>query len=394
MKKKLAAAVMIIAVVTQFCSAQELEFSGYFENQFFPQKIGDALKLQDYNKLRFELSSEVAENLSFNADYVYRTFHGATTFNLLDFMPAQYRMYDDTIPMENFSFEQKDENYLDNAYVTLYAERFTMRIGKQQLPWGTGYTWNPTDVFNVKNTIDPTYEKVGVNALKLEVPFSEEGLFTAIVSPESEWEKSTKAIQLKQHYFGFDLSTSFIEKTQQSFTDAILFNTPFFQTIEESRRLIGGDFSGELLGIGIWGEAAFNRMQRTKNYGQYLLGADFTLENGLYLTAEYYRNELGKSDKNRYTFGDWMRLFSDSGENLGQDYLFAGQRYPVAELWNWSNFVLFNLNDKSGIIFPWFDYSFNDNTEMIFVGYLPLGKEGSEFGEFGYGGFARVRVYF
>ncbi|MFQ5771939.1 MAG: hypothetical protein ACE5HX_15495, partial [bacterium] len=147
-------------------------------------------------------------------------------------------------------------------------------------------------------------------------------------------------------------------------------------------------------GLGVWGEGAYNFLESSADFGQYLLGLDYTFESELYLIGEYYRNELGKSNKGEYTFNDWMRLLSAEGENLGQDYLFLGQRYPITELWNWANYLLFNLNDKSGIFFPWFDYSLNDNTELMFVGYLPFGGKESEFGEFGMGGFARVRVYF
>ena len=33
-------------------------------------------------------------------------------------------------------------------------------MGKQQISLGTGYVWNPTDVFNIKELFDPTYEHI------------------------------------------------------------------------------------------------------------------------------------------------------------------------------------------------------------------------------------------
>ncbi len=110
--------------------------------------------------------------------------------------------------------------------------------------------------------------------------------------------------------------------------------------------------------------------------------------------AEYYRNGLGKSNRFTYEFGDWMRLLSSAGENLGQDYLYIGEMYPIAELWNWSNYVILNLSDGSGMVLPWLDYSFNDDTEILLIGYVPFGRSLSEFGEFGSGGILRLRVYF
>ena len=65
----------IVYLVLLLCSlplyAQDLEFSGYFENQLFPQKIGEEWKITDYNKLRINLNSEIADNVSFSANYIY-----------------------------------------------------------------------------------------------------------------------------------------------------------------------------------------------------------------------------------------------------------------------------------------------------------------------------------
>jgi len=387
--------ITIGAILIGEAHAQELTISGYYENQFFPQALNHKIIFQDYNKLRLDLSAEISDNISFNGDYIYRVYHGATRFNALDFIPERVvSEYADQlrVPLNSlrslFDFTLEDENFLDNAFVTMYSKHLNIRIGKQQLPWGTGYTWNPTDIFNDKNLLDPTYEKVGVNAFKLEVPFAGEGVLAAILEIGNDWPGSTKALKLKHHVFGFDLSASFVEKEQEGFDYLRISPTA------EKRRLVGADFSGEVLGLGVWAEGAYNFMRDSGDFGQYLAGADYTLQSGLYFVGEYYRNELGKSDKSRYGINDWMRLLSAQGENLGRDYLFVGERYPVSELWTWSNFAIFNWNDRSGILFPWFDYSLNDNTELMFVGYFPFGKKETEFGEFGAGGFARVRVYF
>lgn len=385
----------VCTAITSTALGQGLRLSGYYENQFFPQEIAGKLIFQDYNKIRIDLSSDISKNLSFNGNYNYRTFHGKTQFNALDFIPQVVvdRFSAETGISINalrsyLSVEQNDENFLDNAFVTIYSKHFTLRIGKQQLPWGTGYTWNPTDIFNDKNTLDPMYEKVGVNAFKIEIPFGASSYLSGILSVDENWSRSTKAFKAKTHLSGFDLSITFAEKSQQ--VSPISLNGDF----TEKRRMLGADASGELLGLGVWGEAAHNFMDDTHNYSQYLFGADYTFEGGLYIISEYYHNELGKRDKNNYALADWVRLLSADAENLGQDYLFGGQMYPIAELWTWSNYALISLNDWSGIIFPWFEYSLNDNTELIFVGYVPFGSTASEFGEFGKGGFARIRVYF
>lgn len=386
---------LTVLALTDTVFGRQLALSGYYENQFFPQELGGELILQDYNKIRIDLSSQISENISFNGNYNYRVFHGKTRFNALDFIPAsvvERFTAESGLPVDAIrpflDFEQQDENFLDNAFATIYGRHFSLRIGKQQLPWGTGYTWNPTDIFNDKNALDPTYEKVGVNAFKLEVPLGLSSYISGILSIADTWRRSTKAIKAKTHLHGFDATMSFVQKNQE------IFDLDLQQENFERRNLIGADLSGELLGLGLWAETAYNFMEKSGNFGQYLVGIDYTLENGLYFIGEYFRNELGKSSKDRYTLLDWARLLGSEAENLGRDYIFAGQMYPIAELWSWSNYLLFNLNDGSGIVFPWFDYSLNDNTELIFVGYVPFGSRGSEFGEIGKGGFARIRVYF
>jgi hypothetical protein len=386
-----------VSVNAQFSSvnSKNIEISGYYENMFFPQKMKDEVMMQDYNKLRLNLSSEVSTNITFNANINGQTYHGKTTLNQLDFIPEA--VVDEYINSAgksleavrpSFEYTKEDEIYLDNAYLSVYTKHINLRIGKQQLPWGTGYAWNPTDIFNAKNILDPTYEKVGVNVFKAEIPFSQEGMLTGIVSVGDNWKNTTKALKAGYHVAGFDISASYAEKQHTKL------NYYTFEEMADKRQMFGADISGGIAGIGVWAEAAYNLMKNRGDYGQYLAGADYTFLSGLYFKLEYYRNGLGETSSKNYGFGHWMTMLGREAENLGKDYIYLGQMYPVGELVNWSNFFMINLNDGSGMVFPWFDFSLNDNTELILVGYFPFGKKETEFGEFGTGGFARIRIYF
>jgi hypothetical protein len=52
--------------------------------------------------------------------------------------------------------------FVDNLFVTWVPGSLRIRAGKQQLSWGPGYSYNPTDLFHRKTLVDPTYEKEGV----------------------------------------------------------------------------------------------------------------------------------------------------------------------------------------------------------------------------------------
>ena len=293
-------------------------------------------------------------------------------------------------PLFELNFE--NQIFLDNVYVSYYSKHFNLRIGKQQLPWGSGYIWNPTNIFHIKNPLDPTYELTGVNAIKAELLFGQEGMLTGIYSVNNNFKNSVYAIKLKNYLLGFDVSASYVyyEYTNQ---DLYLFSEE-----KEIRQLVGLDLAGSVLGVGVWSELAYNfktENSGAKDYGRYVVGIDYTLNNGLYFMTEYYYNERGKEDYSTYDMNDWMWSFGQYAENLGQHYLNIGQGFPViGNNLNWMNFVMINLNDKSGIVYPWFNLSLGDNSEMAVTAYIPFGDSESEFGGFGYGGLVRLRIYF
>ena len=75
--------------------------------------------------------------------------------------------------------------YLDNIYLRTSFQRFDFTIGKQPISLGTGYAWNPLDIFNRKDLIDPTYEQAGINALRMEIPVMDGGTLDIIIEPDS-----------------------------------------------------------------------------------------------------------------------------------------------------------------------------------------------------------------
>ncbi len=376
-------------------TGQQLELSGFYENQLAPQQIGGDLVLQDYDRLRLDLFSQVDGRVVFAGDVVWRVHHGVAELNALDFLPedvveahaasaglsaGQLR------PLYALPFE--DEHFVDNAHVTLYLGRLSLRVGVQQLTWGAGYTWNPTDVFHDKSFLDPTYERRGVNALRTEVGYGREGRLIGVLSVGPDWSHTARALKVRDHLHGWDLSALAVEMREEEID--------YLTGVESQprRRLLGGDISGQGLGLGVWGEGAYNWLAGGSDFGQYLVGVDHTTMGGTYLLAEYYHNGRGRTSEASYSFGEWMRLLGSRGENLGRDYLSVGLSRPALELWTLSAYAIANLSDNSLVAFPWVEYSLGDNTELDLAAYLPLGGALTEFGASGAGGLARIRVYF
>ena len=385
--------VILLVITATSIFAIEFDLFGYYENQT-SSTVNNTPDFLSYNKLRLDFDKNISDDISLNSNIVFQTYHGMTFVSILDYLPkellADYSLETgisiDSLK-ENYTFSSEDEIFLDNAFLSLYQKHFNLRIGKQQIALGTGYAWNPTDIYNDKNILDPTYEKRGVNAVKFEIPFSSEGMITSIASIGKNWEETTKSVHLKQFLFGYDLEISYARRKHSSF-DYYAMNENL-----EDRYLFGFSFSGALMGIGIWSETAFNKMSGSDDYYQGIIGADFTFENGLYLMSEYYYNELGQQDENDYEFTDWMNLFAD-GTNLGRDYLYLGESYSLAELIEWSNYIIVNLNDKSFTYTPWLSFSLNDNVDFDLTANIPYGNDDSEFSQFDENITVRLKVYF
>jgi len=396
--------VSVIALLSAYLPAQEftleedekLVWSGYFENQAFFQyrKNSDDIGILDYNKLRIDMSFKASQSVTFNADIIFSTYHGATSFNLVNYLPENIynQIPQEMLPFLTLDFE--DDYYVNDAYLSLYLDGLSIRIGKQQLPWGTGYTWNPTDNFHKKNQLDPTYEKVGVNALKVEIPWGLDGSVTAVAVNKEEVEKFSYAARVKKNILGFDISLSYQYLYEPRIDVASL------MTNTENRQLVGFAFTGQLFDVGVWGEGTYSRVDgeyhilSDKEYGEYLLGMDYTFEGGLYLVGEYLHRDQGVKDPEKYFYGDYLRMLYGEITNIGTDYLMLGASYPITDLLTIQTYSIINMQDSSWIIIPWLSYDAGQNLEIMAALNYFFGDAGTEYGEYGSGGLLRFRVYF
>ena len=366
--------VFLVMVFLNFQQLSALDIWGYYENQLTGQIQKGKCSFMNYNRLRIDIGSEIDENIVFKVNFIAQTFHGKTGFNLLDFIPEKFHTAAEFLHVESLidiQFEMKDRYVLDNGSLSFHSSPFTVVIGKQQIPWGTGYIWNPTSIFHVKSILEPAYEFPGVNALRLDYG----GNLSFVLAPGSNIDGSTFALRLKEDLIGFDLSASLVNKR-----------------IEE-RWLYGADFAGEVLGWGVWGEFAYNRLLAT-DYLQFVLGADYTFEFQTHIMMEYNHNGLGKADYCDYTLIDWLELLGGLQTNLGRDYIFMRASHPAMDLMEIGCSGIVNLNDRSFLVIPDLTYNLAENVDIIVMLNLFQGKQYTEYGQFPSGGFVRAMAYF
>jgi len=396
MKKWISVPLLIFLGISPVMAQDRVELFGYFESQIMGLVIDSEFYQLHTNKLRLDLKSRLSEKITFAANFDYITYHGKTEWDILEFFPDNITS---TIPryMQGFYvLPFSDRSFLDNAYIKLAFEHFDLTIGKQQISLGTGYVWNPTDVFNIKDILDPTYEQPGHNAIRMDLPLGSAYTLTALCSPEDSWKNTSKLLRFKGRISHFDYALIGIEKLWR-FYDYTRFDMGMMNFLElpEKRQLVGASTAGELLGLGIWAEYAYNKMENSENFHALVVGADYTFDFQTYLMVEYFRNTLGKTDYEQYDLNDWMRMLTNEQKAIARDQLYVFIQHPITDFINLGSSTIYSISDNSLALVPTLNYSLSENLDIMAYLNLNLGKEGAAFSKnTGNGGLLRARVYF
>jgi hypothetical protein len=373
-----------------------VDIYGYFESQVAGAKIKKNIYQLYTNKLRVDLRSDPSENITFAANFDYITYHGKTSWNILDYLLPDVVSAAPRNMEQYYTFSFSDHTFLDNAYLMIRMKYLDLIAGKQQIPLGTGYVWNPTDIFNIKDILDPAYEQPGHNAIRIDIPIGLRYNITAIYAPDESWKNSTKMVRFKGKISHFDYSLITIEKLWRfhDYTQLDTLRLKFYE-LPLKRNLAGGSLVGELLGLGLWAEYGYNWMRNSKDFYELVIGSDYTFDFQTYIMIEYYRNTLAKTDYKQYNLNDWMRLYSSEQKAISRDQLYCLIEHPVTDFMALELSTIISISDNSIALVPTVNYSFAENVEI--TGYINfnLGKKGTAYGEnTGSGALLRARVYF
>ena len=376
--------IYLIIVLFPVIAFTQVDIFGYYETEFDHIQLANKSYNFSYNKLRLALESRPGENVKIGANINFRLFNGKTEFNIFDFLPMDSgEINGETI--SSLSEPLLDEMYLDNIYLRTSFQLFDFTIGKQPISLGTGYAWNPLDIFNRKDLIDPTYEQAGINALRIEIPVMDGGTLDIIIEPDSTWDMSSKLIQLKSSLGSFDFSLNGGNQYHliPDGNSGYAYDHVFFG---------GGSIVGELWEFGLWGETLWS-LAADNNFGEVVFGIDHTFNNGVYLMTEYFHNSLG-AEKNEVTFDHYLYNFSGETHSLMQNYLFAMGMYNLTNYISGSLLVFGNLDDQSFILAPQLNWdAFEDVTLGAWVS-QSFGENNSEFGIQDLALRFRLRAYF
>jgi len=404
MRKKL----FVLLLLSSVASAADIDIFGYIEPQLTWINFGDLSKADNWgilntNKLRLDIEAKPAKNVKIGANVNFLQYSGETTIDLNDLLPAT-----NAANSSVWMLTYQDETYLDNAYIRLSFDLADLTIGKQQISYGTGYAWNPTDILNYKDTFDPTYEQTGIPAVRLDVPIGQSMNFLGIYATNDNWREPTFIGRFSGQIGRFELSGSAMTKGE-TVTEYIIPGDYGIQTGMLRRHGYGFDFVGELLGIGVWGEGAYFTLDGLQDsdlddeYFEGLLGTDYTFRSELYILAEYYYNGSGRAnraaDNSNYSYWyegvDWFRYLTGEKKTLGRDQGFLYIDYPLFDIVRVGGSALGCVNDESIAFIPQINWSAFQNVDITAFGYLYTGATGTMYSrELGGGGLLRLRAYF
>ncbi len=359
------------------------EFFGYYESEADIMRVAGNNYSFGYNKFRLDVETRPNDNVLIGANFNIQQYWGQTTWNMLDFLPENIWkpvFQNETVPPEywvdNLPFSLPDTILLDNVYMRVSFPMLDLTLGRQQISLGVGYAWNPTDIFNVKTLMDPSYEQAGVSAIRAELPLASRLTISAVLQPEDVWDNSTKQAYLKTGLGSFDIELTAAQYAwrRSSFTGTSI------QLSEIQRTLLGGSFVGELLGWGIWTEAAQNELETDENFTEFVLGIDHTFDNSIYLLIEVLHNENGIAKQDDLTFDTFLQSLGGETHSLMQDYGFLYLMHQTFDYVGLSAIAIANFNDGSGSLGPQIDWNVFEDTNISFQGSFSWGDDDTEFG--------------
>jgi hypothetical protein len=328
----------VILIWSLVIPAQSLELGGSYENDILTLlKKDGSTGLGDLNRLRLKLDQDFGDSLTVHLEPRY-----------------YFLMKSQDILITGAS--DLDKLVWDRAYLKYRADAWSLTAGKQRIAWGTGYIWNPVDIFNpfVLSFAVKDEDKTNVESVRLEVPIGEAGGIDAFVLTGKPWGSTGKGIRVKGNAGLFDLAASYVDQGTLG-------------------RQVGLETAGDIIkDVGVRGEIAVKTVPGINGYiAQATAGGDYTLDNGVGLNCEYYFNGLGSKDKNSYNWG--------TAESVGVDYLFFSANKILDEITTVTVSLLTNLDDQSFMVYPQFTRSLKQDLDLSVEAMLLFGQEGTEF---------------
>ncbi len=267
---------------------------------------------------------------------------------------------------------------LDRAFVSFSPDWGDIRVGRQAVTWGHGFTFNPMDLFNpfAPTDLERDY-KTGDDLILVHVPVKRvdvDLIYAAHRDPDTDKsgiDQSSLGVKLHTNLDGLD-------------TDV----------------MVARHYRDMVTGIGTagnLGDAAFRLDltgtfldQKSRERSIYISGVanlDYSwvwFDKNWYGYVELYYNGLSDNDYSRALLNPDVSKRLDRGElfALGRWYASAHVNLELHPLVNAYLTPIVNLHDGSGMLLPRVVYDVSDNIRITMTALLNWGGNGTEYGGF------------
>jgi hypothetical protein len=306
------------------------------------------------------------------------------------------------------------------------SDAVDITIGKKILKWGTGYAFNPTGVVEPQRSPSDPSDRLGQNEgsqLASVDFFVGRSSLTLVYVNDSRieswnWHSGTQQLALRAHTFVSGLDLSLVGHFREG--DRLELGTNWSYVVGNNLEL-HGEFLGKQGSSSLYHQiiATDDDQQIFSSYPyqamydhssqifyKFLLGGQFTFDNGINIAIEFYRNTEGLSTIQWQRWMKFVKFQSDiqrglipvSPELVGpsrnnllwalstlsprgamQDYLF-GREYLGVDRWGIELIQFVNADDLSAVIIPTASFKISDNLSTYGRLSVFTGNGESEFG--------------
>lgn len=243
---------------------------------------------------------------------------------------------------------------IDRAFVSYAQGPVRATAGRQRIAWGTGFVWNPTDLFNPTDPLSiEQSRKNGIDAVHASFALGTLSRAEAAFAPGRGELGQRAGGRVRGNIGAYDISAMGGEF--------------------EGDSVIGGDFAGYLGGAGFRGEFSRTRTKFGDDFIRAAVNLDYIFSSGYYAMAEFYFNGRGEDEKE-----DYDPAILSGGGQAARHYSAVRVSKEITPLLSFGLYGLGNLDDASGLISPSITYSIAPDLDLALGAYVFGGKSDTD----------------
>lgn len=380
----LVAAVWCALLIPHQALAQGIEthFSGYVKSlNFFTRTSGFVPEMTripgaraeegenlftSLNRFRLQMSGtypidetrRIVTRIHYDQQAYFGSFVASGDFRIMRNHAEQRQFLDlsQTLVEDEDGFYEQRFYRISIAYET---DLYDVEIGRQQIPWGVGHFFTPTDLFNpfVPTQIELD-ERDGVDAVNLVIKDFFGTRAQLVYTPRGrELHPQRYLARLTKDVEGYEVSVLGGRVGRD--------------------HAMGFDFSGNLQDFAVRGEFLYREAQLEKDFMKFTVNADYNFPHNIYGLLEYHFNGQGRRNPNDYQRD---RLLDGDIQQLGKNFLAMSVGYDITPLLRIENRTIFNMDDQSFYERPELQYEARQNLLFTAASQLFLGANNDEYG--------------